>query len=63
MKLILKPLDESNDIVLIHDHHNTALAAVHIDTFLDGAERGPLYDALYRGNTVTVEVRQCTPTE
>ena len=66
MKLILKPLDDSADQVLVCDHHGTACGALHMDTFLETPDRGPIYDELYRGRTVEIEVQpviveECQP--
>lgn len=58
MKWILRPLDDSNDLVLICDERDTVLAALHMDTFSEmGVDAGPIYAELWNGRTVTVEVK------
>jgi hypothetical protein len=54
MRLILKPLDDSNDLVAICDRHGTMCGAVHVDTFLTGIRGGEIYARLWNGETVSV---------
>jgi hypothetical protein len=61
MLWVLKPIDDS-DFVLVTDVCDVALACVHIDAFMTGVEDDnadeSIYDQLYEGNSVEVELRR-----
>ena len=58
MKMILKPIDDSTDMIAVCNYDGVVGGACYIDVFLEGAmDAGPVYDALWGGHSVEVEVR------
>lgn len=56
MRLILRPLERSYDLVAICDSGGQVCGAVHLDTFFDRPQKGPIYRRLEDGHEVEVEV-------